>query len=236
MPRYHVSEDGNPRVCTAQSRESCTARGMDGDAAPHGYFANSKEARRFAEEVLEKAIGSDGLSSASRADRNLEERADDLRESVKDFRNPATSPSEIEEIRKFWAANGVSNQFMANAEAHRLSKEAAGTVADRTAFSTDMTDSSEYRVQGGRLRAQFEGEDYDLGELKEVSREEINSWSQETFQEDADFQDGEVFPVYDEDGDETGAYARFGDKYYRASKAQATEPTTGIPDREATPG
>lgn len=165
MARYHVSEDGNPRVCTAQSPESCTARGMDGDAAPHGDFADSKEARRFAEEVLEKAVGSDGLSSASRDNRNLEE------------------------IRQF---------------------------ADRTAFSTDMTDSSEYRVQGGRLRAQFEGEDYDLGELKEVSREEINSWSQETFQEDADFQDGEVFPVYDEDGDETGAYARFRDKYYRA--------------------
>lgn len=158
---------------------------MDGDAAPHGYFADSKEARRFAEEVLEKAIGSDGLSSTSRDNRNLEE------------------------IRQF---------------------------ADRTAFSTDMTDSSEYRVQGGRLRAQFEGEDYDLGELREVSREEINSWSQETFQEDANFQDGEVFTVYDEDGDETGAYARFGDRYYRASKAQATEPTTGIPDREATPG
>lgn len=210
MARYHVSEDGNPRVCTAQSPESCTARGVDGNAAPHGDFADSQEARRFAEEVLEKGIGSAGLSSASRDSRTLEEGADDLRESVKDSGNPDTPESQIEEIGQFWTA------VMANAEAHRLSKEAAGRVADRTAFSTDMTDSSEYRVQGGRLRAQFEGEDYDLGELKEVSREEINSWSQETFQEDADFQDGEVFPVYDEDGDEIGAYARFGDKYYRA--------------------
>lgn len=216
MARYHVSEDGNPRVCTAQSPESCTARGADGNAAPHGDFADPQEARRFAEEVLEKSIGGAALSSASRDNRTLEERAHDLRESVKDFRSPATSPAEIEEIRRFWAANGVSNQFAASAEAHRLSKEAAGTVADRSAFSTDMTDSSEYRVQGGRLRAQFEGEDYDLGELREVSREEINSWSQETFQEDADFQDGEVFPVYGEDGDEAGAYARFGDRYYRA--------------------
>lgn len=235
MARYHVSEDGNPRVCTAQSPESCTARGVDGNAAPHGDFADPQEARRFAEEVLEKSIGGDGLSSASRDNRTLEEKADDLRESVKDFRNPATSPAEIEEIRKFWAANGVSNQFMASAEAHRLSKEAAGRVADRSAFSTDMTDSSEYRVQGGRLKAQFEGEDYDLGELREVSREEINSWSQETFQEDANFQDGEVFPVYSEDGDEAGAYARFGDRYYRASTAEASD-SAGIPDREATPG
>ena len=236
MARYHVSEDGNPRVCTAQSPESCTARGMDGDAAPHGDFADSKEARRFAEEVLEKGIGSDGLSGASRDKRTLEERADDLRESVKDFRNPATSPSEIEEIRKFWAANGVSNQFMAAAEAHRLSKEAAGTVPDRAAFSTDMADSSEYRVQGGRLRAEFEGEGYDLGGLREISKDEMDAWSQEMFAEDASFQDGEVFPIYTDEGNESGAYARFGDRYYRASKAQAAEPTTGIPDREATPG
>lgn len=224
MARYHVSEDGNPRVCTAQSPDSCTARGVDGNAAPHGDFADPQEARRFAEEVLEKSIESDGLSSASRDNRSLEERADDLRESVKDFRNPSTPHSQIEEIRQFWAANGVANQFAASAEAVRLSKEAekskgAAAVADRAAFSTDMTDSSEYRVEGGRLKAEFEGESYDLGELREVSTEEINSWSQDSFGEDASFQDGEVFPVYSEDGEESGAYARFGDRYYRASNS-----------------
>lgn len=252
MARYHVSEDGTPRICTAQSSESCTARGVDGEAAPHGDFTDANEARRFAESVLEESALGDGLSSTARErevienfpnpnaerdaerevmesipgpgagdNRTLEERADDLRESVKDFKNPNTPHSQIEEIRQFWTANGVANQFMASAEAVRLSKEARlkadSAVADRTAFSTDMTDSSEYRVEGGNLKAEFEGEDYDLGELREISREEINSWSQGSFGEDADFQDGEIFTLYDENGDENGAYARFGDKFYRAA-------------------
>lgn len=268
MARYHVSEDGTPRVCITQTAESCTAIGVDGDSAPHGDFNTPEEARRFAESVLEKNLG-DGLSSTvsereviesfpnpnaqgdtereitenfpgsgGNDSRTLEERSDDLRESVKDFRDPRTPASQIEEIRQFWAANGVSNQFMASAESVRLSKEAEklkanATVADRPAFSTDMTDSSEYRVENGNLKATFEGEDYDLGELREVSREEINSWSQDSFQEDANFQDGEVFPVYSDDGEEAGAYARFGDKFYRAGGAEPEKDEA--PKREIRP-
>lgn len=251
MARYHISKDGAPRICTAQTAESCTAVGVDGDSAPHGDFNTPEEARRFAESVLEKSLG-DGLSSTvsereviedfpnpdgqrdaerevtenfpgpgGNDSRTLEERADDLRESVKDFRDPRTSASQIEEIRQFWAANGVSNQFMASAESVRLSKEADRikadvTVADRPAFSTDMTDSTEYRVEGGRLKAEFEGESYDLGGLREVSKDLVDEWSGEMLQEDANFQDGEVFPIYTDEGNEAGAYARFGEKYYLA--------------------
>lgn len=66
MPRYHVSEDGKPRVCSAQSPESCTARGIDGEAAPHGDFKDANEARHFAESVLEESFGeSKSFSKAS---------------------------------------------------------------------------------------------------------------------------------------------------------------------------
>lgn len=67
MARYHVSEDGTPRVCQAQSPESCTARGVDGEPAPHGEFTDANEARRFAESVLEESAIGSGLSGVSRS-------------------------------------------------------------------------------------------------------------------------------------------------------------------------
>jgi len=168
--RYHVSQDGVSRVCAAKTVESCTAIGVDGESAPHGEFANAKEASRFAEAILEKNFGADSLSS-----------------------------------------------------------KAKPVVSDRPAYTTDMSDDSEYRVEGGRLVAYAEGEDFDLGELREISTEEMNRWSQETFSQDASFQDGEIFPVYDEDGDEAGAFARFGDKYYRAGTGNSFYQVDGEP-------
>ena len=96
------------------------------------------------------------------------------------------------------------------------SPASSSPVEDRRAFSTDMMDSSEYRVEGGRLKVEFEGDGYDLGELKAVSSEEIKSWSQDTFGSELELQDGEVFPLYDEEGSEAGAYMRSGDGFYRA--------------------
>lgn len=165
--RYHVSQDGVSRVCAAKSAASCTAIGVDGEAAPHGEFANTKEASRFAEAILEKNFGDDSLSGQ-------------------------TKPA----------------------------------VADRSAYTTDMGDDLEYRVEGGRLTANIDGEDFDLGELREISTAEANSWSQETFGGDIDLQEGEIFPIYDEEEDEAGAFARFGDKYYRASTSSETAQTT----------
>lgn len=166
MARYHVSEDGNPRICTAQSPESCGARGMDGDAAPHGDFADSKEARRFAEDVLEKAIGSDGLSSTSRDNRNL---------------------------------GGREGQSVA--------------VPDRKAFSQDLGPNYEARVEGGRLKVKGGGDDQDFGELTEISKEEFDAWSEDYYGEAVSLEDGEVAIIEDEIVD--GAYARFGEKFYR---------------------
>lgn len=235
MDRYHISNDGAPRVCNAQTAESCTAVGVDGDSAPHGDFNTPEEARRFAESVLEKSLG-DGLSSIGRLAENGEKKAwnhpdyDEFngligldtsaeREVIEEFPNPnAERDAERDTIRSFWKDNGVANQFAAMEEAATILKEeaSASTVTDRPAFSTDMTDSTEYRVEGGRLKAEFEGESYDLGGLREVSKDLVDEWSGEMLQEDANFQDGEVFPIYTDEGNEAGAYARFGEKYYLA--------------------
>lgn len=65
MPRYHVSEDGVSRICKAASAASCTAVGVDGEAAPHGEFTDGREAQRFAESVLERTYGDQGLGATA---------------------------------------------------------------------------------------------------------------------------------------------------------------------------
>jgi len=344
MPRYHVSEDGTPRVCAAQSPESCTARGVDGEAAPHGDFSDAGEARRFAESVLESSLGeqkshtradrvadssqtaSESLPSLSNLykdaprvnigvaqtygnlngiQRDLDEGYIDEKEArsrlagtvadlkrLEEYNSTAQRPEAIAYRERLEALAGdaqpagrfvdqpqwktVAGALTAQLEEKPFSKENypyryllerigeeksgydgfsvarvvelsknlekstararkpelvalhraltaatsnpvfAPAVGDRHAFSTDMSDSSEYRVEGGKLKATFEGDEYDLGVLREASKEEFDSWSREAFGEPTRFQDGEVFPVYSEDGSEAGAFARFGDNYYRA--------------------
>lgn len=268
MARYHVSEDGTPRVCKAQSPESCTARGVDGDPAPHGDFADANAARRFAESVIEDSSIGSGLVGIGREATPGVPRSQDTPAAIMVDNTPAVDGwkkirdlesgdrgahlegpmgvllepqssgqgwdltdengsdqgsfdslndalEDLDRLHGFSEDEGYAQAFR-DAEHRSEGGGLIGTVADRTAFSTDMTDSSEYRVEEGKLKAVFEGESYSLGELREVSPEEVNSWSQASFGEDAKFQDGEVFPVYDEDGDAAGAFARFGDKFYRA--------------------
>lgn len=77
MPRYHVSEDGVSRICKAATAASCTALGVDGEAAPHGEFADGREAQRFAEGVLERSTLGAGLFAGARRDpSSLSDRTD----------------------------------------------------------------------------------------------------------------------------------------------------------------
>lgn len=66
MAKYHVSQDGKSRVCSARSAESCTAVGPDGASAPHGDFSTASEALAFAESVNAAAAGA-FLDSAQKA-------------------------------------------------------------------------------------------------------------------------------------------------------------------------
>ncbi len=66
MTKYHVSQDGQSRVCSARSAESCTAVGPDGGSAPHGDFSTASEAVAFAESVNAAAAGA-FLDSAQKA-------------------------------------------------------------------------------------------------------------------------------------------------------------------------
>lgn len=54
MPRFHVSDDGMPRPCRAQSADSCPVKSEDGSSVPHGDFDSAQEAQRFAEKVNEQ--------------------------------------------------------------------------------------------------------------------------------------------------------------------------------------
>ena len=56
MARFHVSEDGQPRPCTAE-KGACPLTEADGSKTPHGDFANAREAQAFAEKVNEKRYG-----------------------------------------------------------------------------------------------------------------------------------------------------------------------------------
>lgn len=346
MARYHVSEDGTPRVCSAQSPESCTARGVDGEAAPHGDFSDAGEARRFAESVLESSFGDQKSVSRGSKDsstsareplpslsglygeaprvnigmaqtygnlngiqRDLDDGYIDEQEArsriaavtadlkqLEEYNSTAQRPDAVafrerleglaggaEPSERFidqpqWKAVAAAltdhlsskkpsakedrpYEFLLNhigegksgydgfsiskavelsrnlekttarsrkpelvalhrrlteATANPVSSSSSAPVEDRRAFSTDMSDGSEYRVEGGKLKANFEGDEYDLGTLREVPREEFDSWNREVFGGAVKFQDGEVFPVHLEDGSEDGAFARFGDRYYRA--------------------
>lgn len=53
MTKYHVSEDGVARVCTAETPEACRVTLSNDGAVPHGEFATPKEAKAFAEKVNE---------------------------------------------------------------------------------------------------------------------------------------------------------------------------------------
>ena len=66
MAKYHISEDGKPRLCTAASAESCPVKGIDGQVASHGDFASDKDARAFAEQVLERHLGETATVSVSK--------------------------------------------------------------------------------------------------------------------------------------------------------------------------
>jgi hypothetical protein len=50
--------------------------------------------------------------------------ANDLRDSVRDYRNPATSDDDRDDIRAYWGEHGINNQFQAMRRAAELTEAA----------------------------------------------------------------------------------------------------------------
>jgi len=252
MARYHVSEDGKPRVCKAQSPESCTAVGVDGQSAAHGDFSDPSEAQRFAESVVEKSLGGDGLTgqsqsslaasgaegSASRSLRArasdlrssvvdyLRSRASDLRDMVGDYRSPKTTEEERQSIRADWKSQGIPNQFSAMLRASEYERRASGaSLEDRALKSTEI---GEYRIEGGDIKATLDGKDHNLGQLSECTESDFRVLSAEVAGEPVSLEDGEAFTSYDEYGPGSASFIRVGDKYY---SAYASDIDAEVPDQ-----
>ncbi len=85
MPKFHVSDDGVPRPCKAQSAGSCPVRSEDGESVPHGDFSSLQEAERFAEKVNEQrsaANSGQGLSKKKKVVEKPEEEPSKLAERI----------------------------------------------------------------------------------------------------------------------------------------------------------
>lgn len=54
----------------------------------------------------------------------------ELRESVRDYRNPATTEEERDGIRAYWAQHGVRNQFAAMSRAWEIDKASPAVRVD----------------------------------------------------------------------------------------------------------
>ena len=242
MTRYHISEDGKPRVCKAQSPESCTAKGVDGQSAVHGEFSDPSEAQSFAESVVERSLESDGLESQSRSSLDassssaegpaaqslksraeglrarvvsyLKTKAEDLRSAVADYRNPKATKEERQSIQEGWKSQGIPNQFSAMLRASEYDRRASGaSLEDRSLKSTD---GGEYRIENGDIRAKLDGKDYNLGQLSEYTESEVKVLSEEAAGESVALEDGEAFTSYEEYGPGSASFIRIGDKYYGA--------------------
>lgn len=99
--------------------------------------------------------------------------ADDLRASVADYRNPATSEPERETIRNFWGDHGISNQFVAMMTAAEL--ERAGTTTETQSGASLPAKPERLTVTATASRVK---------ELKEFvedySREHLSPWDEKT--------------------------------------------------------
>lgn len=185
--RYHVSADGVSRVCDAQTAESCRATGVDGGPAPHGEFKSAKEAQRFAEGVMEKASGGSFLQGDQRgpsareiATRRTAELMDDLRDSVRDYRNPRTTDEERRGIQQFWENNAAYNQFQAAARVtdlkklqDRISKVGRNPRADAKRFEVTTKKIEEMAYGIDVLGGQVPGEFYDTIQENDVLGESL---------------------------------------------------------------
>lgn len=67
MARYHVGEDGQPRICTASSPESCPRAQKDENGKIINHFDSEAEANRYGEKIVADGVkNAGGLKSLSK--------------------------------------------------------------------------------------------------------------------------------------------------------------------------
>lgn len=115
--KYHISPDtGRPNICRA-GKKDCPVGG--------DHYGSKEEARKGYERDMSKATVAAPVSKKAKAAPTKDTgKADpaELRESVGDYRNPATSEEERQHIRDYWERQGVKNQFHAMLKAAEIEK------------------------------------------------------------------------------------------------------------------
>lgn len=57
MPRYHISEDGVPRICKAEKAKDCRAKGIDGIEGGAEHFNSAVKAIEYSEKLHSEKFG-----------------------------------------------------------------------------------------------------------------------------------------------------------------------------------
>lgn len=124
--KYHISPStGNPNRCYA--KKQCPLGASEDEHYP------TKQAARAAFEASQNQATFTPVKKASKAAAKAPKAPvkktaaasspEELRESVRDYRDPATSEAERENIRAYWERQGVPNQFAAMLRAADAEKE-----------------------------------------------------------------------------------------------------------------
>jgi hypothetical protein len=105
MSRYHVNPTtGNPGACHAQTK--CPFGDLEADHFNTKWEAMKAFEESMADETIAKGHSQDKAIKASAS-------SQDLRDSVRDYRNTSSTEDDRDDIRQFWAEQGVKNQFQA---------------------------------------------------------------------------------------------------------------------------
>jgi len=141
--KYHISDDGMPGACRAQSVDSCP-KTQTGDSF-HGTAeeAQAESQRRFVEEFGELPLSS-RVSSPSPQSVALTRRAQELRDSVQRFSSPVASKAERRAIEGYWITQGIGGKPSASTKAGAGEPERRDELkrrADELRFSVQRFDA-----------------------------------------------------------------------------------------------
>lgn len=124
MAKYHISQDGQPRICHAQ--KACRVKGRNGGQAEH--FDNLQKAEKAAEKILEGYYGSSSTLSGSAP----------VSPGVSEILRNASNSSQPNKITEKYAKNNLLGgdksklEFLENISKKNISKETKAAIGKMT--------------------------------------------------------------------------------------------------------
>ncbi len=108
-----------------------------------------------------------------------------------------------------------------------IARAGGHALKDRQLSASGYDES--FEVKDGSLVA----DGHNLGKLHEITADEVNDWTTTVWNENQNLEDGDVILTEDYDSQEPTAYARIGDKYYRAGGETRTGSEAVVSTEEA---